>query len=509
MSHPIPVASRIALPERLFVFELANNHMGDVDHGLRVIDEIAEAAKGFDFTFAFKLQFRDLDSFIHPDFANRLDLKYIKRFSETRLDRHQTRRLIDAIRRHGFLTMCTPFDEVSVDRIVEEGFDILKIASCSLTDWPLLEKIGQTNLPIIGSTAGVDLPDLDNVVSFLRHRDKALALMACVGQYPTPQAELQLNQIDLLRDRYRGLPIGYSTHEDPSEVLPIAMAVAKGATIFEKHVGVATSAYPLNNYSATPDQIRLWLDTARQAFAISGISGRRIEPTNAERDSLFGLRRAVFARRRIKAGERLRHEDVFFAIPTQADSITANDWSKYNLFTATQDLEPNAPVTTANTDRRDVREKVRAIVTRVKHLLDQSHGVVPGEAELEISHHYGLERFDEFGATMVTVVNRNYCKKLIVVLPGQTHPEQFHKEKEETFHVLHGALHLELDGQTRICEPGAIVTITPGVRHAFHSDTGAVFEEISSTHFVNDSFYTDPTIAQNAERKTFLRYWID
>jgi quercetin dioxygenase-like cupin family protein len=166
-------------------------------------------------------------------------------------------------------------------------------------------------------------------------------------------------------------------------------------------------------------------------------------------------------------------------------------------------------VTEANTQRKDVRAKVLSIVTRVKKLLDQSRGVVPGEAELEISHHYGIDRFDEFGITMVTVVNRHYCKKLIVVLPGQKHPEQYHEKKEETFHVLHGELHLELDGLARVCAPGSVITITPGMRHAFHSETGAVFEEISSTHFNNDSFYTDPAIARNAERKTFLRHWID
>ena len=45
-------------------------------------------------------------------------------------------------------------------------------------------------------------------------------------------------------------------------------------------------------------------------------------------------------------------------------------------------------------------------------------------------------------------------------------------------------------------------------RHAFESAEGAVFEEISSTHFVDDSFYTDPAIAKNRERKTFLRHWM-
>ena len=151
------------IPEPLFIFELANNHMGDIDHGLRVVAEFGALAREFDFNFAFKLQFRELDTFIHPAFKDRTDIKYIKRFSQTRLDRDATRRLVAAIKAEGFLAMCTPFDEASVDRIVEDGFDILKIASCSFTDWPLLEKIASVDLPIIGSTAGIECADMDNV----------------------------------------------------------------------------------------------------------------------------------------------------------------------------------------------------------------------------------------------------------------------------------------------------------------------------------------------------------
>jgi len=497
-----------ALPEPLFIFELANNHMGDVEHGLRVIEEFGALKKDFPFSFAFKLQFRELDSFIHPAYKNRTDIKYIKRFSETRLDRDETRRLVAAIKDQGFLAMCTPFDEASVDRIVEDGFDILKIASCSFTDWPLLEKIATVHLPIVGSTAGVPCAEMDNVVAFLRHREKDFALMACVAQYPTPNAALQLNQIDVLKERYAPLRIGYSTHEDPSETVPVAMAVAKGATLFEKHVGVPTDAYPLNAYSANPQQARAWLEAARKAYEIAGAAGERIEPSKAELDALRDLRRGAFLRRPIAKGQRIASADVFFAIPTQPGQITANDWSKYSVFTATQDMAADAAVMEATTERQEVRAKVLSIVSRVKKLLAESKGVVPGEAELEISHHFGLEKFDEFGITMVTVVNRGYCKKLIVVLPGQKHPEQFHREKEETFHVLHGELKLKLDDEERVCRPGAVVTIAPGVRHAFESPEGAVFEEISSTHFVNDSFYTDSAINKNPNRKTLLRYWL-
>jgi len=110
---------------------------------------------------------------------------------------------------------------------------------------------------------------------------------------------------------------------------------------------------------------------------------------------------------------------------------------------------------------------------------------------------------------MITVVNREYCKKLIIALPGQNHPEQFHKQKEETFVVLHGTVELYLDDKPQLLEKGDVVTIEPTIRHKFKTDTGCVIEEVSSTHYVSDSYYTDEAISKNKDRKTFITYWID
>jgi sialic acid synthase SpsE/quercetin dioxygenase-like cupin family protein len=504
-----PAAAReSAIPDGLFIFELANNHMGDVEHGLRIIERLAKVASKYPFHFGLKLQYRNLDTFIHPDYQNRTDIKYIKRFSETRLTSEQNRSLVAAIREHGLIPICTPFDESSVDRVVEDGFAILKIGSCSLTDWPLIEKIGTVSLPIIASTAGASLDDIDSFVTFMQNREKDFVLMHCIAEYPTTAARLHLSQIDLLQDRYPGVRIGYSTHEDPSDLVPVTMAIAKGVTIFEKHVGLATENYPLNTYSAGPEQVDAWLAAAQNAYEIAGLGEGRIQPTESEKASLIALRRGVFAACDIEAGERVTDSAVFMAMPTQPGQITANDWSKYTLFHATAPIRKHEPLLTNNTRGEDVHEKVKTIVRKVNALLREASIAVPGKAELEISHHYGIQKVEQFGSTMITVVNRDYCKKLIVVLPGQSHPEQFHKMKEETFHILYGELTVSLDGVEQICRPGGVVTVERGMKHAFESGEGAIFEEISSTHHSNDSFYTDSSITQNANRKTFLRYWL-
>lgn len=56
---------------KLFIFEMANNHMGDLKHGISIIRGVSKVCKKFDFRFGFKLQYRDLDTFIHPDFKGR------------------------------------------------------------------------------------------------------------------------------------------------------------------------------------------------------------------------------------------------------------------------------------------------------------------------------------------------------------------------------------------------------------------------------------------------------
>jgi mannose-6-phosphate isomerase-like protein (cupin superfamily) len=289
----------------------------------------------------------------------------------------------------------------------------------------------------------------------------------------------------------------------------VALAVAKGAVIFERHVGVPVPGGELNAYSSTPDQTRSWIQAACRAIELGGAHAKWAEFSAEELTNLRSLRRGVFAKRPIRAGERINQSDVFFAMPSTPEQVLANDFSKYNEFHAVDDIAVKAPLLTANTTRNELREKIYRVVRQVRDLLRKSGVVIPDKVDLEVSHHYGIDRFEEYGLAMITIVNRAYCKKLIVLLPGQKHPEQYHEQKEETFHVLYGTMWTKLGGDTHICKAGDVVTVERDVRHSFGTDTGVIIEEISSTHFANDSFYTDPAVSQNQHRKTVLTYWMD
>ena len=438
-----------------------------------------------------------------------MDLKFVKRFSETRLSWEQYKALKEVIREYGFLSMCTPWDEFSVGKIEEHGFDIIKVPSCYFTDWPLLERISQTNLPIIASAGGMNLDDVDRVVSFFSHRKKVLSLMHCVGEYPTPNERLQLNQIDLFRQRYPGVDIGFSTHEPPDNYDPIKIAVGKGARLFEKHVGVPTDRVKLNAYSANPEQLRRWLEAALQAYSLCGVTETRHLFSTAELSTLRDLQRGAFARSRIAKGQRIKQSDLFLAIPNLSTQVVANDLSKYTDLYASSDIEPNAPILAENTECVEKRKLVSEIIRQVKDLVRAGRVIVPNQIELEISHHYGLENFPRFGSTIITVVNREYCKRLIVLVPGQTHPEQWHKLKDETYHILYGDIDLALDGVQQRRGANDVVIIPRGVKHGFSTKAGVIIEEISTYYAQGDSYYTDPSIENNGQRKTFVTHWMD
>lgn len=494
--------------EDLFVLDLANNHQGDVAHGKRIVRECAEVVRRHGVRAGIKFQFRELDSFIHPAHRKTSDNKHVGRFLSTRLDRQSFQALLDEVRAQGLVSICTPFDEASVDLIREMRFDVLKIASCSAADWPLLEHAAAAGLPIIASTGGLTIADIDNLVSFFSHRAVRFALMHCVSIYPTPDADMQLNQVDALRRRFPGVTIGWSTHEDPDDTMPVAIAVAKGARMYERHVGVTTDKIKLNAYSSTPAQVDKWIVAYGKAKAMCGAL-ERPPAAKVEADSILSLRRGVFARTPIKAGTPVTREMVYFAMPCAEGQLDSGHWREGTVSIAA--LAPDAPLQLAGLK---LPSDPGALVLKraihdVKAMLAESHVVLDTGFQVEFSHHFGMERFREIGTTLITCVNREYCKKLLVQLPGQRHPLHFHKRKEETFQVLSGELTVEVDGRVRNLGPGETQLVLPGVWHRFWSEAGAVVEELSTTHYNNDSVYQDPNIQSltREQRKTVVDHW--
>ena len=493
----------------LFILEMANNHMGDVQHGLFLIREFKKVTEKFTdiFDFAFKLQLRD-PSIIHPDFVDRMDISQIKRFTETRLSEKEFTALKDEIEKQGFISMCTPFDEPSVDKMIQMNFQMFKVASCSFGDWFLMEAFDKVDKPIILSTACADEKTLDSVISFFRNRKKTFSIMHCVSAYPTKNEDLTINQIQYLKNRYPDVSVGFSTHELPDNYKSIFMAMGAGAAIFEKHVGIPTAKYAINDYSCTPEQIEKWLTAAKEAYEMYGFANGRMDFKEYAVKGINAFTRGAFAKKEIKKGDVFNVKDVFLAIPNVNNQVMSFDLSKYASFTAEKDIVPNAPILQDEVILKNSREKVGEITKTITAMLKQAGIILPQGVNCSISAHYGLERFNEFGVVIIDVLNREYCKKIMLMQPAQKHPVHTHLKKEETFHVLFGDLKVELDGTTHNLSAGDLLTIGRGQRHAFETVTGVIFEEISTTHYKSDSFYDDAVIMDFNDRKIEYRLFI-
>ncbi len=317
---------RASVFDNLFVLEMANNHWGDVSRGMKIIADYAKVVRYNNVRAAMKFQFRDVDTFIHKDFRHRTDIRYIKKTLDTQLSWSDYQQMVTAVRNSSMISMATPFDETSVEKCVELGIQIIKIASSDIKDWFLIEKIAATKKPVIISTGGSSLRDLDDVVSFFGKRSIPLAINHCVSIYPSEDYELEINQIDFLKARYPDNVIGYSTHEYRDWHDSTLIAYAKGARTFERHVDIEAGGIPVSPYCSLPEQVDAWFKAFAKAEEMCGAPGnaKRVPPEKEVR-YLDALVRGVYAKHDLPAGHILTDDSVYLAVPLQKGQISCRE----------------------------------------------------------------------------------------------------------------------------------------------------------------------------------------
>jgi len=312
--------------EDLFVLEMANNHLGSVARGLKIVSSFAQVVRFNNIRAAIKLQFRDVHHFIHQDYLDRSDIRYVKKTRDTQLADEEYAKLVKAIRQASCIPMATPFDEKSVDLCAELGIPIIKIASSDLNDWFLIEKIGKTKKPVIVSTGGSSMKDIDDLVTFFQNRNIPLAVNHCVSLYPSQDRELELNQIDYLRARYPSLTVGFSTHECSDWSSSMLIAYAKGARTFERHVDIDADGVKVSPYCSTPERVDAWFKAFHKAKEMCGAPGTQKRlPPEKETQYLDSLVRGVYAQRDLPEGQVLTDDDVYLAIPLLQGQISCRE----------------------------------------------------------------------------------------------------------------------------------------------------------------------------------------
>jgi sialic acid synthase SpsE len=329
-SRSTPFSSSSSIFLELFVLELANNHWGRLERGLKIVSEFAQVVRFNNVRATIKLQFRDVDSFIHKNFRDRTDVRYIKKTLDTKLSRKDFRTLVQAIKDHGCLTSATPFDEESVALCEELNLDMIKLASSDINDWFLIERVAQTRKPVSFSTGGSSLKGVDDIVQFFTNRSIPFALNHCVSLYPSEDHQLDLNQLDFLRNRYPNTVIGLSTHEHTSWDYSMMIAYAKGARTFERHIDIDADGIPVSPYCSLPENIDTWFKAFKKAKEMCGCGSteRRFVPKK-ETEYLDGLVRGVYAKRNLPTGYVVNHDnmwdDFYLAIPLQKGQLSCRE----------------------------------------------------------------------------------------------------------------------------------------------------------------------------------------
>jgi N-acetylneuraminate synthase len=215
------------------IAEIGLNHNGDVELAKQMIDVAADAGAQ-----AVKFQKRTpaVSTPEHMKSVMRetpwgtmtyLDYRYRVEFS-----REQYVEIGDYATERGLDWFASPWDEPSVDFLEDLGVVAHKVASASVTDIPMLRALAVTGKPIILSTGMSTLDEIDRAVETLG--TERLVILHATSTYPLPPAEANLRTITTLRERYAGVPVGYSGHETGLQIS--LAAVALGAVAVERHL---------------------------------------------------------------------------------------------------------------------------------------------------------------------------------------------------------------------------------------------------------------------------------
>jgi N,N'-diacetyllegionaminate synthase len=252
------------------IAEVGINHDGDMDTAIQLVKEAKNSGAN-----AVKLQTYITEKRVPKDHAVYDILK------KCELSHAEQTELFELGADIGITVFSTPFDDESVDFLLDLDTPVFKIASFDSVNTKLLNKVGSTGKPVIMSTGMTSMDELGAAWKALGGNDDGtgcdLALMHCVSSYPLEDKGANLAIIKLL-DEVHGGPVGYSDHTIGSE-MPI-YAIAAGATMIEKHFTLdVNSDGPDHSMSADPVTLSELVLKAKWIQEVIGPKEMRIRET--------------------------------------------------------------------------------------------------------------------------------------------------------------------------------------------------------------------------------------
>ncbi len=235
MTMKVQIADRtVGDGERVFVIaEIGINHNGDLDIAKKMIDGAVRAGCS-----AVKFQKRTPEIAVPKSQWDRERetpwgrMRYIDYKHRIEFGPDQYAVIDQYCKDKGILWFASCWDTKAVDDMEAFNVPVYKMASASLTDNDLLEKVKSTGKPILLSTGMSTMEEIDAAVALTGTKNVCIA--HSVSAYPCPIDALNLRMIPALKERFPDCPIGYSGHE--TGLAPTEAAVALGATWVERHV---------------------------------------------------------------------------------------------------------------------------------------------------------------------------------------------------------------------------------------------------------------------------------
>lgn len=219
----------------LIIAEAGINHDGSFEQALKLVDIAKEAGADvvkFQLFKASKMYTSKAGEYLTAK-GNKEDI--IKLLETVELPYEWLPKLIEYCKTKDIGFLCTVCDEESGDILESYGADSFKMASYAITHIPLLKHVAKKKKPIVFSSAGATLSEVDEAVRTIRNEgNNEIVLMHCVAKYPSPPSSCNLNILDTFSLAYPETIIGYSDHTEDPIAAPVA-AVLKGAKVIEKH----------------------------------------------------------------------------------------------------------------------------------------------------------------------------------------------------------------------------------------------------------------------------------
>jgi sialic acid synthase len=212
----------------------------------------------------------------------------------------------------GVTFFATAFDIESADFLAKLDVPAYKIASGDLNNVPLLSHVARIGKPIIVSTGGGSIDDVQRAHDAVTAINPQLCLLQCTASYPAEPEDMNLRVITTFRDRFPAAVIGLSDHQNGIALADAAYVL--GARVIEKHFTLNRASKGTDHaYSLEREGMRKLVRDLRRVRAALG-SGVKA-PLAVEKKPLFKMGKKLVAARRLAAGHVLSAADVAIKSP--------------------------------------------------------------------------------------------------------------------------------------------------------------------------------------------------